>query len=56
MTSLYLVGSSLGAMALPSTMGALLERFGAVALPIECSIGIVISVALILAFAKLRRH
>ena len=49
-TSIYLVGSSVGTMVLPGTMGALIEHFGAVALPVECAIGVVITGGIVVAF------
>lgn len=52
-TSVYLVGSSLGTFVLPATMGALIERYGATALPIECAIGAVITLLLLLAFVRI---
>ena len=52
-TSVYLVGSSFGAMLLPSTMGGLIERFGAIALPIECLIGLALTASAVIAFQRI---
>ena len=39
-TSLYVAGSALGAMAIPGSMGALLDHFGPAALPVTALIGV----------------
>jgi hypothetical protein len=49
-TSLYLVGSGLGAMALPWAIGALLEAQGAVALPAVALAGVTAAAGTAIAF------
>ena len=46
-TSLYLVGSSLGGIVVTGSMGALLDRYGAVALPVVAAIGTLATLAIV---------
>ena len=48
-TSLYLVGSSLGGIVVTGSMGALLDRYGAVALPVVAAIGTLATLAIVVA-------
>ncbi|HEY1741028.1 MAG TPA: MFS transporter [Acidimicrobiia bacterium] len=49
-TSLYLAGSAIGTMAIPGSMGALLDRFGAPALPLTALIGLGVTACVAIAF------
>ncbi len=50
-TSIYLAGSAIGAMAIPGSMGALLDRFGPAALPVVALVGIAVTALVAAAFA-----
>ena len=54
-TSLYLAGSAIGTMAIPGSMGVLLDRFGAPALPVAALIGLGITATVALAFTSRKR-
>jgi fucose permease len=54
-TSLYLAGSAIGTMAIPGSMGALLDHFGAPALPVTGLIGLGVTASVALAFTPRRR-
>ncbi len=54
-TSLYLAGSAVGTMAVPGSMGALLDHFGVPALPVTALIGVGVTACVAVAFA-VRTH
>jgi fucose permease len=54
-TSIYLAGSAIGTMVIPGSMGALLDRFGAPALPVTALLGLVVTAGAALSFTPRRR-
>jgi fucose permease len=54
-TSLYLAGSAIGTMAIPGSMGALLDHFGAPALPMTALVGLGVTACVAIAFTPRRR-
>ncbi len=54
-TSLYLAGSALGGMVIPGSMGALLDHFGAAALPTTALIGVAVTATVAAVFSSRRR-